>query len=195
MYKAFFLVAVLALCSLPSQCSANLIVDDFSKTARNVKIRVGDNVVRRSVAGNVSITENEGFTYFGRMNLGLVHYRVLGRRNNFGTLSSDFSNGVTFSESSSSARSNFIVGLFADRSFLGANRITSGPMFFNYDVSGAKRLTFATFGLGRRHATATLGGSLSAIPSPSVVGTPEPTSLMLFGLAVSGVAFRRRRRS
>ncbi len=190
MKKLTSLIAVVLLAACATCCEAGIEIDDFSdaSTASNLQIS-------REFSGNAFLSVGNGIQVF---EFGSVTYSVAGGLpslskglGTFGDISSDFENGVVFSNVSSTFGSNFYVSLYVGLLDRGGSSqpLGSGPLFFDVDLSDASEFTIEIFNVGLTRSggsgIATLGGSLSAVP--------EPTSLILVGVACIPVLVRRKR--
>ncbi len=181
MKKFIVLLAVtVATAAIPSVSSASVVVDDFSPGVSSLE-DFGD-VDRTFFSG--AFDSGSGVTF--TPGFSSVSYRVTGRnpggsRRTFGDLG-DFSQGFSFSSVSTTPGSVFAVALFGNNTLLDFRALNDGPITLDSDISNFRRLTLAVVGFG---GTATLGGSFSAVP--------EPTSLILVGIACSVLGLRRRR--
>ena len=162
--------------------NASVVVDDFG-TSPSLSL-VDQGLVNRTLAGG-STELPSGDVSFSPTGLSLLSYEVADSGTTFGDLGTDFSNGVTFSESSASAGSDFEIAVFIDGIFSGLQSLVNGGLNFNVDLSAASQVAFLTLGCGCPSHTASVGGAFAAVP--------EPTSLILVGMA--GLGFLPRRRS
>ncbi len=180
MSKTRSLLILIALLSFPTTGSGSIVIDDFGTSATTL-VETGE--VSRSLFGGASLSPGE--VTFASQKLSLLIYTVQDAGSTFGDLDAGFVNGVSFSSSALSPGSDFEIALYADGVFAEWNSFVDGGMAFNVDVTAASELIFMTLGCTQSGHQASLGGSFSAVP--------EPTSLILVGIACSGIVFRRRR--
>ncbi len=180
------LVAVLASFSADS-AEASIVIDDFNGGALVPSdVARGDNIN----ATFDTVSGNNGFVFTDN---GRLNYRV---RNSvgtsFGALGADFSNGITFSNSEVLGGS-WTVALYGALlnggfSLQESQNVSSGPIsFLMTDISAFKRIQIRVNGFDNPTGPsgAFIGGSFSAVP--------EPTSLILVGIACAPFVLRRKR--
>lgn len=183
MIKFKMALAMLVVVACSSNASAELVVDSFSTPGNPASLSVGSGMVDRTNSSQAFFTQDVGFQFVGNQ-MASVNY-VVANGGTFGDLG-DFSKGISFSSTSSSFNSNFFVALVGDGTDVignGPKAIQQGRLTFDGDLSSYSSLSFSVVGF--TPGVATLGGTLTAVP--------EPTAMVLFGLGVCTVAFRRRR--
>ena len=183
--KLIFASYTLALLStIPTSSYASLVLDDFDSSPSSQTSLVDQGSVTRQIAGGASMIS--GGIQFAPTNLSAVFYTVADSMKTFGDLNSEFTNGVSFSSSNATAGSDFELAFYADGVQQGsAVAISSGPMSFDFDLTNVRQLGFLVLGCTSGDHAAQIGVTLSAVP--------EPTSLLLFGMASSVALIRRRR--
>ena len=188
---AFCVFALLSTASTTAE--ASVVLDDFSDGPTTL---VGSGVVNRSVAG---VEVDASGIQFLPQSVGAVFYTVVQEGQTFGELDMDFSSGVSFSTSGSTPGSDFQVALFANGVRQGdSTSLSSGPVSFDVDLSEVRQIAFIVLGCTAGDHFAQLGGSATSGGTETLGGSgtavPEPTSLVLVGMACGASLFRRKRR-
>ncbi len=195
--KQISLFAVIVIASLASSVSeAGVVIDDFSDMANAAGDVSGIDRISFGGGGPIFLAD-DGFLF---LNPGKIQYTATG--SDFGTVVPEISNGFTVGANSGSGTYDLTIRLFSfalnnvsPHEFYNETQSISGNQlvsFSNANLGAARRIQFEVSNLSS-NAVALFGGSRA--DGQAFTAVPEPTSLMLVGMAVAGVMIPRRRRS